>query len=200
LTRYIDGYVCAFGNQHACFESSLTVSDWASWVQAIGAIAAIVVAFVVGNRQSRAQAAAARAMLAEQSWQAARTVKQFASSAQSAINYVSVHLATREHVHTVATEGFGSTMAELDAMEKMLASVPVYQFRAELAQCLLLIAGTIRQFRMKVANTIDWHRGMDAAAFADFFQTVEDIKRSMADTAADVDKLVERFHSETLSA
>lgn len=40
--KYVDGYVCAFGNQHLCFESGLSVSDWASWVQAVGSVCAIL--------------------------------------------------------------------------------------------------------------------------------------------------------------
>jgi len=42
--KYLDGYACVFGSQRLCFESSLTPSDWAAWVQAIGSIVAILVA------------------------------------------------------------------------------------------------------------------------------------------------------------
>lgn len=55
MTKYIDGYVCAFGNQHACFESSLSVSDWASWVQAVGSVCAILVSAGVVWWQVRKQ-------------------------------------------------------------------------------------------------------------------------------------------------
>jgi hypothetical protein len=45
--KYAEGFVCAFGVQSWCFESSLTVSDWAAWVQAIGSIGAIAAAVAV---------------------------------------------------------------------------------------------------------------------------------------------------------
>ena len=49
--KYVEGYVCALGSQHLCFQSSLSVSDWASWVQAIGSIAAIAGALLIVRHQ-----------------------------------------------------------------------------------------------------------------------------------------------------
>ena len=39
---YADGFVCTLGVQSWCFKSTLSVSDWAAWVQAIGSVAAIL--------------------------------------------------------------------------------------------------------------------------------------------------------------
>ncbi len=55
MAKYVENFVCVLGNQHLCFESSLTVSDWASWVQAIGSIFAILVAILVVRVQNKQQ-------------------------------------------------------------------------------------------------------------------------------------------------
>jgi hypothetical protein len=39
--KYVEGYVCIFGLQSWCRESSLSISDWAAWVQAVGSVAAV---------------------------------------------------------------------------------------------------------------------------------------------------------------
>lgn len=43
--KFVDGFVCPLGIQQLCFESSLSVSDWAAWVQAVGSILAIAAGF-----------------------------------------------------------------------------------------------------------------------------------------------------------
>lgn len=45
--KYVDGYVCALGNQALCWQSSLSISDWAAWVQALGSVGAIGAAAMV---------------------------------------------------------------------------------------------------------------------------------------------------------
>jgi hypothetical protein len=42
--KFLDGFACPLAIQAWCFPSSLTSSDWAAWVQAIGSILAIFVA------------------------------------------------------------------------------------------------------------------------------------------------------------
>jgi hypothetical protein len=49
----VEGYVCPFSLQSLCFQSSLSVSDWSSWTQAIGSIVAILAAVAVGVAQHR---------------------------------------------------------------------------------------------------------------------------------------------------
>jgi hypothetical protein len=63
---YVPEYVCAFGVQVWCFKSSLSISDWAAWVQAIGSIAALGVAIWVSKSGERAQRA--EALLAAQAF------------------------------------------------------------------------------------------------------------------------------------
>jgi hypothetical protein len=41
--NYVPDHVCILGVQTWCFRSSLSLSDWAAWVQAVGSVAAIVV-------------------------------------------------------------------------------------------------------------------------------------------------------------
>jgi hypothetical protein len=45
--KYVDGLVCPLGIQSWCFESSLSISDWAAWVQALGSILAIIAAALI---------------------------------------------------------------------------------------------------------------------------------------------------------
>ncbi len=42
--KYADGVVCALGVQHWCFPSTLSISDWAAWAQAIGSLLAVAAA------------------------------------------------------------------------------------------------------------------------------------------------------------
>lgn len=51
--KYLDGYACPFGIQRLCFESSLSISDWAAWVQAIGSVLAIAAGFAFILLQER---------------------------------------------------------------------------------------------------------------------------------------------------
>lgn len=59
--KYVDGFACLLSVQSWCFPTSLSISDWAAWVQAIGSVLAVfaaifVVAFQLFHEQRRAAA------------------------------------------------------------------------------------------------------------------------------------------------
>lgn len=67
--KYVDGYACVLGIQRLCFESSLSIADWAAWAQAVGALVAVGAAYFNGERQGRAQLVAARHSIALQHYE-----------------------------------------------------------------------------------------------------------------------------------
>ena len=166
---------------------SLSPSECASWVQAWGSIGAILGAFLLARQQIGAANAAARLAAAERRLELAKTLDYLARSTISAIDTASVHLATREHVHTAAdTGGLPSLMLMLDHLSRRLEAAPVYGMPADLLRGALLLSGTIDQFIWKVRMAFDTHRSMSAEAFDDFFITIGDIKRSLAESASEI--------------
>lgn len=46
---YVDGTACVLGIQKICFETSLSISDWAAWAQALGGVVGVFAAvWIVG--------------------------------------------------------------------------------------------------------------------------------------------------------
>lgn len=191
--KYVDGYACVLGIQRLCFESSLSTADWAAWAQALGALVAVAAAYFIGERQGRAQFAAARHAIALQHYEYARTVEYFATSASHGIAFVSKQLASRDDIYRAAESGFASTMREVEALERLLSGIPAYQLPPDVAQCALLLAGAVGQFRLKIASALDWYRSMDDAAFEDFFKSLAEIQQSVDETATSTSVVVERL-------
>ena len=80
----------------------------------------------------------------------------------------------------------------LEQLAVRLNDYPTYVIPVETLRGANLLSGTVDQFVWKVHTVLDGYRSMNEAAFADFFSTVDDIKRSLAKTAAEIHGQAER--------
>jgi hypothetical protein len=166
----------------------------AAWVQSIGSIFAIVAAFAIGNHQARVQINLTRIAAANEDIQAAETIFYLAGAALSTVQFVRGGLDHRDKVVNAAMGGFNSLHREIEAFEVILSDVPTYRVNPKILRCALVVAGNVRQFRLKVRMALEHHRSMDAAAFADFFATMQSVEWSLSENAADAKKLCVEFH------
>jgi hypothetical protein len=169
----------------------MTKGEWSGWVQAVGAVVAIGVAFFVAQIQTRATRRESLRKTAEQRLETAKTLDLLAGATSSSINTASAFLATRQHIYTVATtDRMPSRMLALRQLSQQLATAPFYGMPAELMRCAAILSGTLDQFIWKVETALSSARDMDAAAYDDFQATVESIKVSLKQTTAEIQQLL----------
>ena len=160
-----------------------SVRDWsfgptgAAWVQAIGSIGAILGAFAVAQQQSRNSVRAARLEAAEKRLEAAGTLDFLAASSVRALDHVHGQLGTREHIEVRAHQGMPDLLLTLENLRDGFRQIPLYGLPVDLLRSFNVIAGCVDQYVWKLKGVIEWHRAMDAAAFANYFQVFEDIRR-----------------------
>jgi hypothetical protein len=167
----------------------------AAWVQALGSIVAIVAAFAIGNHQTKVQIRLARIAAANDDIQAAETIFYLAGAALNTVQFVRGGLDDRDKVFDAAKGRASVLLREVEAFETVLSDIPAYRVDPKVLRCALMVAGNVRQFRLKVVMALEHHRTMDAAAFDDFFATMQAVVWSLSENAADATKVVVEFRS-----
>lgn len=82
--------------------------------------------------------------------------------------HVAKKLGSRESIAAVADDRLAFDWPEVIALERALNQVEIHRLPAELVSLSLIVAATVRQFRIKVEMALDTHRQMDAVAMIDF--------------------------------
>ena len=179
-----------------CLLSNLTSSEWAAWVQAIGAIAAIVGAAWIAIWQSRRQHAISLSVIREEHRLARTSLVQsllaLSTACARGMEFASRQFPDRETTHRIAMKEIHFDLGELQSIDNALSSIPLHSLPHGLVPLTMMLASTVRQFVAKIEGALKYQRGMDAAAFQDFFMSLAQMQQSLAKTREDIAAEVQR--------
>lgn len=99
-------------------------------------------------------------------------------------------LPNREALHLAAEDRLPFDMPEVYSVEKALNNIELHLLPANLVAPALIVAATFLRFRIKLDMVFDTHRQLDGPHFTDFFETMENMQKSMFLTVADLEKQV----------
>lgn len=178
-----------------CFLTSLSSSEWASWVQAIGSILAIIGAAWIAIWQSAKQHKSAIDLMRIEHnllrTELARSLLELSVNCSRLFDHVIKRLPDRESVYFIAEQQAPFDLNELRAIESSVLAIPLQSLPHTLVSPAMILSSTLRQFREKVEMALRVHRNMDAKDFGDFFSTLNEMKDSLAKTCDDIKNLVD---------
>ncbi|HDR9164787.1 TPA: hypothetical protein QDB28_005222 [Burkholderia vietnamiensis] len=168
-----------------------TSSDLAAWVQAVGSIVAILCSVKIAVWQADKTQEQTLFTLNQQRLadhlRSAKTLLELARNALKVQVHVAGKLDSREAIYNAAEDRLPFDLPEMYALEVALNKIELHLLPSELVALALIVAATMRQFRIKVDMVLDTHRQMDAAAFDDFFAVMRQMQESMRLTIADLE-------------
>lgn len=183
------------------FISTLTSSEWASWVQAIGSIFAIVGTALIAIWQSHKQHQISLSVLrAEHRMiriETAKTLSEFSKNVICVVEHVVKRLSDREAVHTVAERNGPSDLNELIVLERAVLAVPLHSLPHSLVTLTMFLSSTIRQFRENVEGALENHRNMSSESFSALFSVLAECLGNLKRIAEEIDSEVVRASNET---
>ena len=183
-----------------CFLSSLTSSEWASWVQAIGSIVAIFGAVGIAIWQSNRQHEASLFLLREEKrlarTESAKALHSLSTGALRLLEHSVKSFPDRESVHDTAEGRRYFDFGELRVVEGAIQAIALHTQPHELVRLTMIVNSTVRQFRENVEFAIQTHREMDANAFKTFFDALSGLTKSLVLTCADIEKEVQKVENE----
>lgn len=155
----------------ACADVTLlpkSSSDVAAWVQAAAAAVAIVAsAWLALHIQHREQRAARK--------QSAEVAMQIAVYARNLLRIIRDRLSTRELLDRVATGQTPFDRSALDDLWSMLSAISLQELRdAAITKELMILRGTVRQYRLNVDLAIANHGQMSAGEYTIFINALTD--------------------------
>jgi len=178
-----------------CFLSNMSSAEWAAWVQAVGSILAILGAVGVAVWQTNKQHGNALALLAAERQlekrELARTLTILAKNCAKAASFFADALRDREAVYNIAEGLEPLDVGELTKLDTAISAIPLHELPSSLVTPTMLLGSTIRQFREKIEMVLRLHRQMDAAAFEDFFRTLQEMSESLSATSSEIGGEVE---------
>lgn len=179
-----------------CFASNLTSAEWAAWVQAVGSILAILGAAGTAVWLARKQHNNALALHVAGQRHArseiAKTLSILAQNCSKAMVFLTGQVTDRESVHNAAEGCVHFDLGELARLDSAMAAIPLQTLPSTLVTPMMILSGTVRQFREKIEIVFRTHRTMDAAAFDDFFRVIGEMNESSKLTCAHIAKEVDR--------
>lgn len=166
-------------------------SDWPAWVQAVGSVAAILASVRIAAWQARKTQAQTLFVIEQQGraeyLRSARTLVEMAKAVLKVQAHVAKKLCSRESIGAAAEDRLAFDWPEVIALERALNQVEIHRLPAELVSLSLILAATVRQFRIKVEMALDTHRQMDAAAMVDFQAVMQEMAESLRLTVSDLE-------------
>lgn len=184
-----------------CFLSSLSSSEWASWVQAIGSITAIFGALGIAIWQSNRQHEVSLHVLREDKRlarvESAKALHSLSTGALRLLEHTINSFPDRDSVHDAAEGRRHFDFGELRVVEGAIQAIALHTQPHELVRLTMILNSTVRQFRENIEFAIKTHRELDANAFNVFFDTLNGLTTSLALTCADIEREVLRIENET---
>ena len=182
-----------------CFLSSLTSSEWASWVQAIGSIVAILGAVRIAIWQSKKQYNDSLAVMRAEK-QLARTeltkaLFSLSTGALRLLEHSTKAFPDRDSVSDAAAGRRYFDFGELRVVEGAIQAISLHTLPHELVRLTMIVCSIVRQFRENIELAIKTHRQMDAMAFSILFETLSSLTESLKRTCVDIETEVRRAHS-----
>lgn len=178
------------GSYTLCVFSNLTSAEWAAWVQAIFSVIAIIGAAWIAVWQSKKQHQSALELHKEEQRYAqleqAKTLFVLCDNCTKAIGHFVSQLNNREAVHKIASKETYFDFGELSALQNATTNIPLHSIPAKLVTYAMVLAATVRQFKQTIDMTMELHRDMDAFQYEELFQTLAEMKESLALTSQDI--------------
>jgi hypothetical protein len=173
-----------------CVSTSLTSSELASWVQAIGSILAIGVAVLIAGYQARRQLDSAQRMQAIQQQsvkkETAATLSELARVCVTTLKILSSQVDTREKIHVIAEGDVHFDLEQVKRLDYAIAAIPVQSLPSNFVVPMFLLSSVVRQFVAKIELVFRVHRTMNGDAFADFFRNLDEMNSSISLTSDDI--------------
>ena len=183
-----------------CLFTNLTSSEWASWVQAIGAIAAIFGASGIAVWQAKKQHAISLSVIRAEHrlmrTEAAQALHSLSVSCHNALSYSAKQFPDREAVHDIAEGRIHFDFNELNVVEGAVRSIPLHTLPHQLVSLTMIVSSTVRQFRENVEFALQKHRTMNSVAFTKYFEALSGLQSSLALTCKDIEAEVRRAESD----
>ena len=163
----------------------------AAWLQAIASVAAIWWTGKLATKQAANQYASALKLQERQRLREevvlGEAVVEIVLSACKLIFADTILLSERERVCQYATKEKPFDIGALVEAENAIAAIPLHSLPVpHMVRLTMISSATVRQYRAKVENVFESHRTMDANAFTDFFNSMEQMKASIKMTAQDL--------------
>ena len=183
-----------------CFLSTLTSSEWASWVQAFGSIAAIVGAAWIAIWQSKRQHENALELTRVEHrltrTELAKALLSLSTNCLKALSHCAAQFPDRSSVQNIAKGDPHYDLNELKVIEGAVREIPLHTLPHQLVHLTMIVSSTVRQFRENVEFALMSHRSMDAEAFDKFFVVLAELKESLRLTCADIQTAVSKLEHE----
>jgi len=184
-----------------CFLSTMTSSEWAAWVQAVGSIAAVFGAAGIAIWQSGKQHRNALALLRTQQRvgriELAKTLLSLSHNCLRLLDHSAAQFPDREAVHNIAEGRVHFDLNELAIVEKAIANIPLHSLPHSLVSLTMIVTSTVRQFRENIEFALQSHRTMDANDFEKLFGVLAEMRASLKLTCTDIESEVKRSENET---
>ena len=177
--------------------STMSASDWAAWVQAIGTIVAIFGAVGIAMWQTEKQHKSALAEMREDRRQnrreAARNLLALADEALDLLHRSGQALPKWEAIMSLAQgDKHLFDVQELQVMEGALDAVQLHVLPHDLVRPARMVQAGVRRYRMALGHAIERHREMDAAQSDSALAFLGLLTKKLEKTCHDIDELVRR--------
>ena len=113
-----------------------------------------------------------------------------AKNCAKAVDFVSARLSDRQAVYDIASGEVYLDLGEIRRINAALTDIPMLGLPSDLVTPIMILSGTVRQFLSKVEMVLKFHRQMDSAEFADFFETLRQMNEGLLATCADIEAAV----------
>ncbi|MCY1532559.1 hypothetical protein D9M68_678420 [compost metagenome] len=159
------------------------IEDAAAWFQAIAAAIAIFAsAWLALHVQTRSERTARR--------QAAEVASEVALYASNVMAFTRDQLNSRQGVYNVATRAVYFDLTALDDLWAMMSEISLQEVRsADITRELVILRGTIRQFKQNVTTALQRYAEMNEAEYTTLFR----ILNEGTNGAAKVHRKIEDF-------
>lgn len=168
----------------------LGIGDAAGWAQAVGSILAIVisavVAFSISSQERKRTLADMRRAARNREYEYADALAGLAQNSLLAQRHLQKKVGGREELAEAAADGLPFDMSMIHDLERAVLAIPLHELPSELLRLTLILRSTIQQYRMKIEMAFQFHRKMDAAQHKDFFESLDKMNSSLAETVKDL--------------
>ena len=180
-----------------CFLSSMSSSEWASWVQAFGSIAAILGAAGIAIWQSREQHKNSLLLIHTENKlsqiERAKTILSLSKNCSNLVAHYSTKFSDRDVMCKISERRIYFDLNELKIIENAVVSISLESLPHQLVSLTLMVSSTVRQCRENIEEVLRCYREIDATQFNDFHNVLLQMQSSIKLTCADLEKEIEKM-------
>ncbi len=171
--------------------STLSTSDWAAWIQAIGVFIAIFFASNAASRQSKSQYENSIKLKRLEDYEKRliliESVAEIFKNTSNQIKHIKIELHNRSAIYDVATK---RKYYDLDCLTDLLNAfkqIPLHDLPAsKLVNAVMISIATLRQLDIQIDKALREARIMDSVDFEKVLMTINQVDDSFQRTCGDV--------------